>query len=171
MRGLVQWLGYPVAKVQFLPEKRPLSARRNTTCRAWWPWRATPCFLLLAALPRIATYLGLFALYPGLDPFRVVDCAFDSRLRKSRSPGVILIIMTHILGARSFVVWASSASMWAAFSSKSRTAPSIFSRISPGTRRSGAGEWRVARKKRLEGGARGEGREKTKGESLRQQII
>jgi glycosyltransferase involved in cell wall biosynthesis len=65
MRGMVQWLGYPMAKVPFRPEKRPAGRTKYNLFRLA-ALASDGIFSFSRAPLRIATYLGLVAMLIGL---------------------------------------------------------------------------------------------------------
>jgi len=65
MRGMIQWLGYKVAKIQFLPEPRPAGQTKYNLLRLLA--LASDGIFSFSRVPlRIATYLGLIAVMIGL---------------------------------------------------------------------------------------------------------
>ncbi len=97
MRGLVQWLGFTTAKVQFRPEVRPAGQTKYNLLRLA-ALASDGMFSFSRAPLHIATYLGLTAVLLGLgySAWLLVAMIFG---RSMASPSLsYLIIATHFIG-------------------------------------------------------------------------
>jgi glycosyltransferase involved in cell wall biosynthesis len=97
MRGLVQWLGFPVAKVQFRPEKRPAGQTKYDLFRLL-ALASDAIFSFSRAPLRVATYLGLLAIVIGLGHSAWLVLKLFSGSGLSEPGWSYLIVMTHFLG-------------------------------------------------------------------------
>jgi polyisoprenyl-phosphate glycosyltransferase len=96
MRGLIQWLGFATAKVQFLPAERPAGQTKDSLLRLL-ALASDGMFSFSRAPLRIATYLGLVALTIGLGhaAWLVIQLASGSAVSLAWS---YLLMATHFLG-------------------------------------------------------------------------
>ncbi len=97
MRGLVQWLGYPVAKVQFLPEPRPAGQTKYNLPRLV-ALAGDAMFSFSRAPLRLATYLGVLALILGLGHSAWLLWGLSQGAEIVAPAWSYLIIATHFLG-------------------------------------------------------------------------
>jgi glycosyltransferase involved in cell wall biosynthesis len=102
MRGLVQWLGFKTAKVQFLPKERPAGQTKYNLFRLA-ALASDGIFSFSRAPLRIATYLGLLAVAIGLghSAWLVIGLLSSSAAAGGSDANLAwgyLVITTHFLG-------------------------------------------------------------------------
>ncbi len=97
MRGMVQWLGFPTAMVQFRPKERPAGQTKYNLFRLV----ALACdgmFSFSVAPLRIASYLGLLAVLIGLGHSVWLATQLLAGSATVSLGWSYLIIATHLLG-------------------------------------------------------------------------
>ena len=97
MRGMVQWLGFPTAMVQFRPKERPAGQTKYNLFRLV----ALACdgmFSFSVAPLRIASYLGLLAVLIGLGHSAWLATQLLAGSATVSLGWSYLIIATHLLG-------------------------------------------------------------------------
>ena len=102
MRGMVQWLGFKTAKVQFLPKERPAGQTKYNLFRL--AALASDGIFSFSCAARIATYLGLLAVAIGLGKnsvWLVIGLLSGSAAAGGSDANLAwsyLVITTHFLG-------------------------------------------------------------------------
>ncbi len=97
MRGMVQWLGFSVTKIQFRPSKRPAGHTKYNLFRLV-ALASDGIFSFSTAPLRIATYAGFLAILLGLGHGGWLLLQFASGLESPAPAWSYLVIATHFLG-------------------------------------------------------------------------
>jgi glycosyltransferase involved in cell wall biosynthesis len=97
MRGMLQWLGFTVARVQFRPEVRPAGHTKYNLFRLL-ALASDGIFSFSRAPLRVATYLGLLAITLGLGHSAWLVLQLFGESATSAPAWSYLVITTHFLG-------------------------------------------------------------------------